>query len=202
MQQNETSMLIPMVVEQTARGERSFDIFSRMLSDRVIFLNGPVNDQMANLIVAQMLYLESVDPTKDISLYINSPGGSVHAGLAIYDTMQFIKCDVSTVCMGMAASMGAFLLSSGAKGKRIALPEASIMVHQVSSGQQGTFMDMEIALQHTKHLNTRLHQIIADNCGKTYEEVLQDCSRDKWLTATESVNYGLVDKVVSKRELV
>jgi ATP-dependent Clp protease protease subunit len=202
MQQNEIATLIPMVVEQTARGERSFDIFSRMLSDRVIFLNGPVHDQMANLIVAQLLYLESVDPSKDISLYINSPGGSVHAGLAIYDTMQFIKCDVSTVCMGMAASMGAFLLSSGAKGKRVMLPEASVMIHQVSSGTQGTFMDQEIALQHTKHLNSRLHTIIANNCGQSYEKVLQDCSRDKWLTADESVAYGLVDKVVSKRELV
>lgn len=199
---NHQNLLVPMVLENTGRGERSMDLYSRMLNDRVIFLNGPVNDQMANLIVAQMLFLEAQDPTKDISLYINSPGGSVHAGLAIYDTMQFIKCDVSTTCMGMAASMGAFLLCSGAKGKRFILPEASVMIHQVSSGTQGTFMDQMISLRHTEHLNTRLHHIIAQNTGKTFEEVLNDCSRDKWLTADESLAYGLVDKVVSKRELI
>lgn len=202
--QNETSMLIPMVVEQTARGERSFDIFSRMLGDRVIFLNGPVNDQMSHLIVAQLLYLESVAPDKDISLYINSPGGSVTAGLAIRDTMNFIKCDVSTVCMGQACSMGALLLGSGAKGKRVILPDARVMIHQVSSGTGGTVMDQEVQFRESQKLNDRLHQILVDDCGNklTFDEMKQRCSRDYFMSADEAVAFGIVDKVVSKRELV
>lgn len=200
---NETSMLIPMVVEQTARGERSYDIFSRMLGDRVIFLNGPVNDQVSHLLVAQLLYLESVAPDKDISLYINSPGGSVSAGLAIRDTMNFISCDVSTVCMGIAASMGALLLGSGAKGKRFILPDARVMIHQVSSGTGGTFMDQEIQLMETKKLNDRLHHILVDDCGNklTFDEMKQKCSRDYFMNAQESVDFGIVDKIITKRNL-
>jgi ATP-dependent Clp protease protease subunit len=192
-----------MVVEQTARGERSFDIFSRMLNDRVIFLNGPVNDQMSHLIVAQLLYLESAAPDKDISLYINSPGGSVSAGLAIRDTMNFISCDVSTVCMGIAASMGALLLGSGAKGKRIILPDARVMIHQVSSGTGGTFMDQEIQLNETKKLNDRLHTILTEDClGRhTFDEMKAKCSRDYFMNAQEAVDFGIVDKIVAKRQL-
>lgn len=192
--------LVPMVLERDGRGERAMDLYSKMLMERVIFLNGEVEPNMANLICAQLLYLESVDPGKDISLYINSPGGDVHAGLAIRDTMNFIKSDVSTVCMGMAASMGALLLCSGAKGKRFCLPDASVMIHQVSSGTRGTFMDQMISLKHTESLNDRLHRIMAEMSGKPYEQVLQDCSRDKWLTAHEAVNYGLVDAVIDKRQ--
>ena len=191
--------LIPMVVEQTSRGERSFDIYSRLLKERVIFLVGPVNDQSANLIVAQMLFLESEDPDKDIHLYINSPGGSVSAGLGIYDTMNFIKPDVSTMCIGMAASMGAFLLSSGARGKRIALPNAEIMIHQPSAGTQGKVTDMEIDVEHFLKLKKRLNQILADNTGKDPEQVKQDSERDHWMLAEEAREYGLVDKVIYKR---
>lgn len=191
--------LVPMVMENTGRGERAMDLYSKMLMERVIFLNGPVESNMANLICAQLLYLESVDPGKDISMYINSPGGSVTAGLAIRDTMNFIKCDVSTVCMGLAASMGALLLSSGTKGKRFALPDARIMIHQVSSGTSGTVMDQEIQLKESLTLNERLHHIMADACGQPFDKVKLDCSRDYFMSAQETVDYGLIDKVIEKR---
>lgn len=191
--------LVPMVMENTGRGERAMDLYSKMLMERVIFLNGPVESNMANLICAQLLYLESVDPGKDISMYINSPGGSVTAGLAIRDTMNFIKCDVSTVCMGLAASMGALLLSSGTKGKRFALPDARIMIHQVSSGTSGTVMDQEIQLKESLTLNERLHHIMADACGQPFDKVKRDCSRDYFMSAQETVDYGLIDKVIEKR---
>lgn len=191
--------LVPMVMENTGRGERAMDLYSKMLMERVIFLNGPVESNMANLICAQLLYLESVDPGKDISMYINSPGGSVTAGLAIRDTMNFIKCDVSTVCMGLAASMGALLLSSGTKGKRFALPDARIMIHQVSSGTSGTVMDQEIQLKESLTLNERLHHIMADACGQPFAKVKLDCSRDYFMSAQETVDYGLIDKVIEKR---
>lgn len=192
--------LVPMVLERSGNGERSMDLFSKMLAERVVFLNGPVEENMANLIVAQLLYLESVDPTRDISMYINSPGGSVIAGLAISDTMRFIKCDVSTVCLGQAASMGALLLSQGAKGKRVILPDARVMVHQVSSGTRGTVMDQEIQLAESVKLNNRLHQMLADACGKTFDEMKQLCSRDYFMSAQESLEFGIVDKVVTNRE--
>jgi ATP-dependent Clp protease, protease subunit len=191
--------LVPMVLERDGRGERSMDLFSKMLMERVVFLNGAVEEHMANLIVAQLLYLESVDPGKDISLYINSPGGSVTAGLAIRDTMNFIKSDVSTVCMGQACSMGALLLGSGAKGKRVILPDARVMIHQVSSGTRGTFMDQEIQLRETMKLNDRLHRILAEDCGQPFEKVKHDCSRDHFMSAQESVAYGIVDRVVTQR---
>jgi ATP-dependent Clp protease, protease subunit len=192
-------MMVPMILENTGRGERAMDLYSKMLMERVIFLNGPVEDNMANLICAQLLYLESVDPSKDISMYINSPGGSVNAGLAIRDTMNFIKCDVSTVCMGMAASMGALLLSSGTKGKRFALPDARIMIHQVSSGTRGTVMDQEIQLKESVTLNDRLHHIMTEACGQSFEKVKNDCSRDYFMSAAETVTYGLIDRVIDKR---
>ena len=191
--------LIPMVVEQTNRGERSYDIYSRLLQDRIIFLGGEIDDDTANLVVAQMLFLEGDDPDKDIFLYINSPGGSVSAGLAIYDTMQYIKCDVSTICIGMAASMGAFLLSSGAKGKRIALPNAEIMIHQPSAGTQGKVTDMEIDVEHFLKIKQRINKILAENTGKTPEQVKADSERDNWMIAEEAREYGLVDKVIYKR---
>ena len=191
--------LVPYVVEQTNRGERSYDIFSRLLNDRIIFLGEEVNDTTASLVVAQLLYLEAQDPDKDIQMYINSPGGSVTAGMAIYDTMQYIKCDVSTICIGMAASMGAFLLSSGARGKRIALPNAEIMIHQPSAGTQGKVTDMEIDVEHFLKLKKRLNQILADNTGKDPEQVKQDSERDHWMLAEEAREYGLVDKVIYKR---
>ncbi len=191
--------LVPYVVEQTSRGERSYDIFSRLLNDRIIILSEEVNSTTASLIVAQMLYLEAQDPDKDIQLYINSPGGSVTAGMAIYDTMQYIKCDVSTICVGMAASMGAFLLSCGAKGKRIALPNAEVMIHQPSAGTQGKVTDMEIDVEHFLKIKQRINKILADNTGKTPEQIKSDSERDNWMTAEEAKEYGLIDKVIYKR---
>ena len=191
--------LVPYVVEQTSRGERSYDIFSRLLNDRIIILSEEVNSTTASLIVAQMLYLEAQDPDKDIQFYINSPGGSVTDGMAIYDTMQFIKCDVSTICVGLAASMGAFLLSSGAKGKRIALPNAEIMIHQPSAGTQGKVTDMESDVEHFLRIKQRLNKILAENTGKTPEQVKLDSERDHWMTADKAQAYGLVDKVIYKR---
>ena len=191
--------LVPYVIEQTNRGERSYDIFSRLLDDRIIVLSDEVNDATASIIVAQMLYLEGQDPEKDISFYINSPGGSVSAGLAIYDTMQYIKCDVSTICMGMAASMGAFLLSSGTKGKRYILPNAEVMIHQPSGGAQGQATEILIAADHIKNTKQRLNAILAQNTGKPIEQVAEDTDRDNWLSAEDAVQYGLVDKIVEKR---
>ncbi len=190
---------IPYVVEQTSRGERSYDIFSRLLNDRIIMLNEEVNPTTASLIVAQLLFLEAQDPDKDIQFYINSPGGSVTDGMAIYDTMQYIKCDVSTICVGMAASMGAFLLSAGAKGKRVALPNAEIMIHQPSAGTQGQITDMAIHLKRLQSIKERMNRILADNCGKSVEQVTADCERDNFMTAQEAMEYGLIDKVISKR---
>ena len=193
--------LVPYVVEQTSRGERSYDIFSRLLNDRIIMLSEEVNDTTASLVVAQLLYLESEDPEKDISLYINSPGGSVSAGFAIYDTMKYIKCDVSTICIGLAASMGAFLLSSGAKGKRLALPNAEIMIHQplISGGLQGQATDIKIRTDNLLKTKERLNRILSENTGKTYDEICLDTERDNFMTADEAQAYGLVDKVISKR---
>lgn len=190
---------IPYVVEQTSRGERSYDIFSRLLNDRIIFLSEEVNDTTASLVVAQMLYLEAQDPEKDIQFYINSPGGSVTAGLAIYDTMQYIKCDVSTICVGMAASMGAFLLSSGTKGKRLALPNAEIMIHQPSGGAQGQVTDIQIHAQRILDIKRKLNEILANNTGKPIEEVAADTERDHFLSAEEAKAYGIVDKVIYQR---
>lgn len=191
--------LVPYVIEQTNRGERSYDIFSRLLSDRIIVLSDEVNDATASLVVAQMLFLEGQDPDKDISLYINSPGGSVTAGFAIYDTMQYIKCDVSTICMGMAASMGAFLLSSGAKGKRIALPNSTIMIHQPLGGAQGQATEIKIVADQILKTREKLNQILAENTGKPIEQIAFDTERDNYLTAQEAMDYGLVDKVLYKR---
>ena len=191
--------LVPMVVEQTNRGERSYDIYSRLLKDRIIFLGGEVDDDIANSIVAQMLFLEGDDPDKDIFLYINSPGGSVTAGMAIYDTMQYIKCDVSTICIGMAASMGAFLLSAGAKGKRYALPNAEIMIHQPSAGTKGQITDMAIHLKRLEIIKERMNRILAENTGKPVDVVTADCERDNFMTAQEAMEYGLVDKVIERR---
>ena len=191
--------LVPYVVEQTNRGERSYDIFSRLLNDRIIMLSEDVNDTTASLIVAQLLYLEAQDPDKDIQFYINSPGGSITSGMAIYDTMQYIKCDVSTICIGMAASMGAFLLSSGAKGKRIALPNADVMIHQPSAGTKGKVTDMEIDVEHFLKIKRNLNKILSDNTGKSVEQVKEDSERDRWMTAEEAREYGLVDKVIYKR---
>ena len=191
--------LVPYVVEQTSRGERSYDIFSRLLNDRIIFLSEEVNDVTASLVVAQMLYLEAQDPDKDIQFYINSPGGSVTAGLAIYDTMQYIKCDVSTICIGLAASMGAFLLSSGAKGKRIALPNAEIMIHQPSGGAQGQATDIEIHAEQIIAMKRRLNEILAQNTGKDFDVICRDCERDHFMTAEEAREYGLVDQVIYHR---
>ena len=191
--------LVPYVVEQTNRGERSYDIFSRLLNDRIVMLSEEVNDTTASLIVAQLLYLEAQDPDKDIQLYINSPGGSVTAGMAIYDTMQYIKCDVSTICVGLAASMGAFLLSSGTKGKRLALPNAEIMIHQPSAGTQGQITDMAIHLKRLEIVKTRLTGILAANTGKPLDVVRADCERDNFMTAQEAMEYGLIDKVIDHR---
>ena len=191
--------LVPMVVEQSGRGERAYDIYSRLLKERVIFLVGPVNDQMANLIVAQMLFLESENPDKDISLYINSPGGSVSAGLAIFDTMNFIKPDVSTLCTGMAASMGAFLLAAGAKGKRFSLPNSRVMIHQPSGGSQGMASDIEIQAKEILYLRERLARIMAENTGQSVEQIHRDTDRDRFMSAEESVDYGLIDKVLTTR---
>ena len=190
---------VPYVVEQSAHGERSYDIFSRLLNDRIIVLSEDVNDTTASLVVAQLLYLEGQDPDKDISLYINSPGGSISAGMAIHDTMQYIKCDVSTICMGMAASMGAFLLASGTKGKRLALPNAEIMIHQPSGGAQGQVTDIEIHAQRIADVKRRLNEILAKNTGRPVEEVARDCERDHFLTAEQAKEYGIVDKVIYQR---
>ena len=190
---------VPYVVEQTSRGERSYDIFSRLLNDRIIFLSEEVTDVSASLIVAQMLYLEAQDPDKDIQFYINSPGGSVIAGMAIYDTMQYLKCDVSTICVGMAASMGAFLLSAGTKGKRIALPNAEIMIHQPSGGAQGQATDIQIQAERIAQMKKKLTKILADNTGKDVETVAADCERDHFMTAEEAKAYGLIDQVIYKR---
>ena len=191
--------LVPYVIEQTSRGERSYDIYSRLLKDRIIFLGEEVTDVSANIVVAQLLFLESEDPGKDIQLYINSPGGSVTAGMAIYDTMQYIKCDVSTMCLGMAASMGAFLLSGGAKGKRYALPNAEIMIHQPSGGAQGQATEISIAAEHILKTKKKLNEILAANTGKPYDVIAADTERDNWMTAQEAMNYGLIDSVITSR---
>ena len=191
--------LVPYVIEQTSRGERSYDIYSRLLKERIIFLGEVVNDVTAGLVVSQLLFLESEDPDKDINLYINSPGGSVTAGMAIYDTMQYVKCDVSTMCMGMAASMGAFLLSGGTKGKRLALPNAEIMIHQPSGGAQGQATEIEIAAEHILRTKKKLNTILSENTGQPYETIVKDTERDNWLTAQEALEYGLIDKVMEKR---
>lgn len=198
----DTDMLgmVPMVIEQSGRGERAYDIYSRLLKERVIFLVGPVNDQAANLIVAQLLFLESENPDKDISLYINSPGGSVSAGMAIYDTMQFIKSDVSTLCTGIAASMGAFLLAAGARGKRFSLPNSRIMIHQPLGGAQGQASDIEIQAREILYLRERLNGILADKTGKTAEQIGKDTDRDNFMSADEAAQYGLIDKVLLNRE--
>lgn len=191
--------LVPYVVEQTNRGERSYDIYSRLLNDRIIMLHDEVNTATASVIVAQLLFLESQDPTKDISLYINSPGGSVTDGLAIYDTMQYIKCDVSTICMGMAASMGAFLLSAGTKGKRLALPNSTIMIHQPLGGYKGQATDMEIHTKYMLDTKARLNRILSENTGKPLEVIKNDTERDNFMTAHQALEYGLIDKVIEKR---
>lgn len=191
--------LVPYVVEQTSRGERNYDIYSRLLKDRIIFLGEEVNETTASLIVAQLLFLESEDPGKDIQLYINSPGGVVSCGLAIYDTMQYIKCDVSTICIGMAASMGSFLLAGGTKGKRLALPNSEIMIHQPSGGAQGQATEIQIAAEHILKTKKKLNQILADNAGKPVEEVEKDTDRDNWLSADEAKEYGLIDEVIKDR---
>ena len=193
------SPLIPMVIEQTSRGERSFDIYSRLLNERIIFLGTPVDDQIANLIVAQLLHLESEDPDKDISIYINSPGGSVYAGLAIYDTMQFVKPDIQTICVGIAMSMGALLLAGGAAGKRMALPNAKILIHQVSGGFQGQATDIEIAARETIALKRRLEEIFSQHSGQDIEKVSKDMERDYFLTAQEADQYGIIDRVIEHR---
>ena len=191
--------LVPYVIEQNSRGERSYDIYSRLLKDRIIFLGEEVTDVSANIIVAQMLFLEAEDPSKDIHLYINSPGGSVSAGFAIYDTMQYIKCDVSTICMGMAASMGSFLLSGGTKGKRYAMPNSEIMIHQPSGGAQGQATEIQIAAENILKTRNKLNEILAANTGKSVEEIARDTERDNYMTAQEALAYGLIDSIVEKR---
>ena len=191
--------LVPYVLEQTSRGERSYDIFSRLLNDRIIMLNEEVNNTTASIVIAQMLYLEGQDPDKDINFYINSPGGSVTAGMAIYDTMQYIKCDVSTICMGMAASMGAFLLSAGTKGKRYALPNSEIMIHQPLGGTQGQATEILIHAKHIEKTRENLNKILAENTGKSLEEIARDTERDNFMSAEEACDYGLIDKVITKR---
>lgn len=191
--------LVPYVVEQTSRGERSYDIFSRLLNDRIIMLNDEVNNTTASLVVAQLLYLEGQDPDKDISLYINSPGGSISAGMAIHDTMQYIKCDVSTICMGMAASMGAFLLAAGAKGKRYALPNAEIMIHQPSGGAQGQATDIQIQAERILQMKKSLNTILAERTGQPYEVICKDTERDNFMTAQQAMEYGLIDKVIATK---
>lgn len=191
--------LVPMVIEQTSRGERSFDIYSRLLNDRIVFLADEVNDTTASLVVAQMLYLEAQDPDKDIHLYINSPGGSISAGMAIFDTMNFIKCDVSTICIGMAASMGAFLLAAGQKGKRLALPNSEIMIHQPLGGAQGQATDIKIHAEHIIRIREKMNRILAQQTGRDYETICRDTERDNFMTAEEAMAYGLIDRVVDKR---
>ncbi len=193
-------MLIPMVVDQTGNGERSYDIYSRLLEDRIIFLSGEITDETANSVVAQLVYLEGKDPEKDISLYINSPGGSVSAGLAIYDTMNFIKCDVTTICVGLAASMGAFLLSSGTKGKRFALPNSEIMIHQPLGGAQGQASDIEIQANHIKRIKDKINKILSENSNQPLEKVEKDTDRDNYMSAKEALEYGLIDKIFDKRK--
>ncbi|MBD5497412.1 MAG: ATP-dependent Clp endopeptidase proteolytic subunit ClpP [Lachnospiraceae bacterium] len=193
--------LVPYVIEQTSRGERSYDIYSRLLKERIIFLGEEVNETTASLVVAQLLFLEAEDPEKDINLYINSPGGSVTAGLAIYDTMRFIKCDVSTICIGMAASMGAFLLAGGTKGKRMALPNAEIMIHQPLGGAQGQATEIEIAAKHILQTKEKLNRMLAENTGKDYEVIAADTERDNWKSAQEALEYGLIDKVITSHAL-
>lgn len=192
--------LVPYVIEQTSRGERSYDIYSRLLKERIIFLGEEVNDVTASLVVAQLLFLESEDPDKDVHLYINSPGGSIPAGMAIYDTMKFIKCDVSTICIGMAASMGAFLLAGGTKGKRMALPNAEIMIHQPLGGAQGQATDIEINAKHILKTKERMNRILAENTGKEYEVIAADTERDNWKTAGEAKEYGLIDMIITSHE--
>lgn len=191
---------IPYVIEQNSRGERSYDLYSRLLKDRIIFLGEEVNETTASLVVAQLLFLESEDPSKDIHLYINSPGGMVTAGMAIYDTMQYIKCDVSTICIGMAASMGAFLLAGGAKGKRFALPNAEVMIHQPSGGAKGQATEIQIAAENILKTKKKLNQMLADNTGKPYEVVAADTERDHWMSADEALDYGLIDGIITKKE--
>ena len=193
------SNLIPMVVDKTDRGERSYDIYSRLLEDRIVFLTGEINDAMANTIVAQLIYLEGKDANKDISLYINSPGGSVSAGLAIYDTMQYIQCDVSTICIGLAASMGAFILSSGTKGKRYALPNSEVMIHQPLGGAQGQASDIKIQAEHILRIRDKMNRILSESTGRSIAEIERDTDRDNYLTAEEAMNYGLIDKVFYRR---
>ena len=193
-------MLVPMVIEQTNRGERSYDIYSRLLEDRIVFISGEITDESANLTIAQLIFLEAKDPTKDIMMYINSPGGSVSAGLAIYDTMNYIKCDVSTLCVGMAASMGAFLLSSGQKGKRYALPNSEIMIHQPLGGFQGQASDIAIHAEHIQKTKKRLNKILSENTGKDIETIEKDTDRDNYMSAKEALNYGLIDKIFDKRK--
>ena len=195
----EKNVLVPYVVERTASGERSYDLYSRLLDDRIIFLSGEINDAVANTVVAQLIYLEGKDPTKDINLYINSPGGSVSAGMAIYDTMNYIKCDVSTICIGMAASMGAFLLSSGAKGKRFALPNSEIMIHQPLGGMQGQASDIKIHADHIIRTREKLNRILAENSGKPIKTIERDTERDNFMSADEAAAYGLIDRVIEKR---
>lgn len=195
----ERNVLIPYVVERTSGGERSYDLYSRLLEDRIIFLSGEIDDNVANTVVAQLIYLEGKDPTKDISLYINSPGGSVSAGMAIYDTMNYIKCDVSTICIGLAASMGAFLLSSGAKGKRFALQNSEIMIHQPLGGAQGQASDIKIQAEHILKIKARMNAILSENTGKPLEIIERDTDRDNYLSAQEAMNYGLIDRVYVKR---
>ncbi|MBO5782739.1 MAG: ATP-dependent Clp endopeptidase proteolytic subunit ClpP [Clostridia bacterium] len=196
---NEKNVLIPYVVERTSSGERSYDLYSRLLEDRIIFLSGEINDALANTVVAQLIYLEAKDPTKDIALYINSPGGSVSAGMAIYDTMNFIRCDVSTTCVGLAASMGAFLLSSGAKGKRYAMPNSEIMIHQPLGGAQGQASDIKIQAEHILRIKAKLNGILSQNTGRPVSEIERDTDRDNYLSAQEAMEYGLIDRVYYKR---
>ncbi len=191
--------LIPYVIEQTSRGERSYDIYSRLLKDRIIFLGEEVDDYSASVVVAQLLFLEAEDPEKEIHLYINSPGGSITAGMAIYDTMQYIKCDVNTICVGMAASMGAFLLAGGAPGKRMALPNAEILIHQPMGGAQGQASDIQIAAEHIARIKQKMNEILAANTGQDIETIRRDTDRDNWMTAAEAATYGLIDKVIDKR---
>ena len=190
---------VPIVVEQSSRGERSYDIYSRLLKDRIVFVTGPIDDNMANVVIAQLLFLESEDPDKDIHLYINSPGGSVSAGMAIYDTMQYIKCDVSTICIGMAASMGAFLLAGGAKGQRLALPNAEIMIHQPSGGAKGQATEIQIAAENILKTKKKLNEILAANTGKPYDVIAADTERDHYMSAQEAMEYGLIDNVITSR---
>ncbi len=192
--------LVPYVIEQTSRGERSYDIYSRLLKERIVFLGEEVNDTSASIVVAQLLFLEAEDPEKDIQLYINSPGGSIHSGMAIYDTMQYIKCDVSTICIGLAASMGAFLLAGGAKGKRMALPNAEIMIHQPLGGSQGQATEIEIAAKHILQTKERMNRLLAQNTGQPFEVIAADTERDNWMLASEALEYGLIDRVIENRK--